>query len=625
MSNPTKLTIGADPEIAIVKPQDHNWIGAQHVFRPTDNPFTSEFGYDGNPDTLELRPAYTTDPLKLAENIDGIFQRARKNYPEVFKYELRASHRTLSVGGHIQFGHPIFTGRETPRPHRRGATRREYHTMAEISSLQDQLMREAQTPTMTTRPILPTNPSAQLIHSLDLLLALPMSFVEIPSDAKERKGHFGYGHWGASRSQNWGIEYRTLPSWLASRRLTEATLSLAYAIAWQVIKENSVIAPKAVQEDTYRSLGRMFDACDLPALRFFLPQIMRTIHTLDRYKDFKPQINYLLLSSRAGRPLLDIDVRVGWRIEFVKEATRKLLSLSSFVKNLTKQIETAQSQQPISSNLQFFGYGNDWRTKEIAGRTAVAMSKMVEGIKPEDLTRRQFQSLMVRGLKRDKGNKIILDINSQFHTQRLIESIKTVYNSTPLKAKELTIEYHEPDYRVGRAYGVFLSRDIREQGMLAEALMAVVWLYINRGIYKSKIKRRDGKEVTRPFSTTALRPLGIMAKKEARAEMASRVIQDEGEIDIRALRELINEQYLPMIAESLHEERRAHIPQEIFSMITTVAEREEDEDSPCNPTNCHYYNLQSDEPAVIIAARLRQCCDRHFFGVIHANCAPSRA
>lgn len=99
-----KLTIGADPELAIVSPVTGKYSSAQRLI--AEGGTSSEFGLDGNPSTCELRPHYATNPLALAENIYKILEEAKTKYPQVFRMNLRASDAELSIGGHIHFVPP---------------------------------------------------------------------------------------------------------------------------------------------------------------------------------------------------------------------------------------------------------------------------------------------------------------------------------------------------------------------------------------------------------------------------------------------------------------------------------------------------------------------------------------
>ena len=129
--NKIKLTIGADPEIAILSPLNRHFVPASSVISPRGN----EFGLDGNPNVLEIRPECSTDPLELVENIYKILEYAKQEYPQVFRFDLRASDSNLSIGGHIHLGHPEIKKESIYRP---------------------------------------------LVSWLDYLLSLPLSLVEVP-------------------------------------------------------------------------------------------------------------------------------------------------------------------------------------------------------------------------------------------------------------------------------------------------------------------------------------------------------------------------------------------------------------------------------------------------------------
>jgi hypothetical protein len=90
----------------------------------------------------------------------------------------------------------------------------------------------------------------KLILALDFFIGRRMT--RIPGG---KRASSNYGKPSDVRQQNWGIEYRTPPSWLCEPKLTESTLALAYLIA-QIWSENPTIFDELLSQ---RVMARKMD------------------------------------------------------------------------------------------------------------------------------------------------------------------------------------------------------------------------------------------------------------------------------------------------------------------------------------------------------------------------------
>ena len=375
-----KLTIGADPELAIISPLNKRYVGAQTVFNPT-NPTRAEFGFDGNPNTVELRPKPSENPLEVATNIFNILDNAKRQYPQVFRMDLKPSDTNLIVGGHIHFGHPVLKGGR--------------------SSLS-----------------VFTNP-------LDYLLAVPLSLVEVPEHRKARVLNGSYGKLGDYRDDvSWGFEYRTPASWLGTRELAEAVLTLSYSIVNERLDNPQWVAEslKMVKWDDLRTA---YNQCMMSILRGLLPLFVKDIKTLGGYKTYKKQIDYLIDSSKAGRPLLATEIKEGWRIKFVRLADLKLSNLTDLIKRLAEAITLSQGE---NVDLTLLAPGKDFRVEDICGHVSEAIKGIVGGDILDVMTKTK---LTVRGLKKDKGPvpkiEMLLPYDKLAGVQNHIQSLVTEF------------------------------------------------------------------------------------------------------------------------------------------------------------------------------------------------------
>jgi hypothetical protein len=186
------FTIGADPEIMLRGKQ--GVIAACSIVSEMDahhNAYGS-YGRDGCDQILELRPKAATTPYMLVKNIQKVIELACSKNRHLLNHAWMAGSfkEDWGIGGHIHFG-------------------------------------------VRQRPF--------MVPMLDHFLAGFVTLIESKEEAIARRGKKGYGKMGDFRHQDWGFEYRTLSSWIASPCVALAVLSLAKHIMNQFeIEDNHI-------------------------------------------------------------------------------------------------------------------------------------------------------------------------------------------------------------------------------------------------------------------------------------------------------------------------------------------------------------------------------------------------
>lgn len=185
MPTPRIVTIGADPEFAFSK--DGTPVRADSLLRGGTS---AKFGTDGAPNTAELRPDPADTASGLVENIRKVTAEEVRRNPELLGYDWNAepSFNRQPLGGHIHFGFA---------------------------------------------------PNPEFTRILDVLLAYPYAALERSSRARGRKRD--YGRLSDTRQQPWGMEYRSLSTWLVSEERALAVLTTAHALATLWVQDRAAL------------------------------------------------------------------------------------------------------------------------------------------------------------------------------------------------------------------------------------------------------------------------------------------------------------------------------------------------------------------------------------------------
>lgn len=505
--NTKKLTIGADPEFALVNPLTHLLVSAQSVFTPR----YSEFGLDGNTTTAELRPAPSVNPLKMVENIYNILDMAKKEYPQVFRLNLQASNINAMVGGHLHFGHPLFLDSNSKRS---GAA-----------------------------------------IALDGLLAPLVATVEIP-DHRQARLNSNYGKLGDYRPANWGFEYRTPASWLANRRLSEAVAALGYAIVNEFVRLNGQFRPDVFKLIPYSEFKEIHDRNFMGAIRRFIPDMVKEINQLPT--DYRREIGYLIRSAKAGRPLLETEIKAGWAIRFVTLANMKLSNLPDLIKKLSEALTIPNDNLPLGNWVQ---EGHDYRVRDIAANVSTAIQSIV-GREILDLLPNP-KTFLLKGLKADRGNIVKINTTLPHSGHKQISSL-----IGDLCAQ---MDYPAPEVQIDYGGEIYLPRTMRERDdYLSEAVVLVVWLYCNRDVYKSKTKTKTGRDILLPFGFhNAILPIVDTIKNHKRPPVptVADFTEDGGQIQTDKLIQYARTELLPRLLEAHEHGNRLRLPAGIRQII----------------------------------------------------------
>lgn len=250
------ITIGSDPEFGLTF-EDGGQAKA-HKYLP--NSTSDEIGCDGHSDIGELRPRHGETPREHLGHIADLMARVDKKIPAHIKITAGSMVANDGIGGHIHFGN------------------------------------------LGSR--FPTRKAAR---ALDYYLALPVALIEVQSSAKERRTRTGYGTLGCYRGQDWGFEYRTLPSWLMGWGVALSILSIGYAVVDAVKQRSCPIVPKNIPDP------KDFNNCNKKALHPLLSQIKKGWRELPLYSKFRLEmafLNHLLrwrMEWREGQ-----DIRQFW-------------------------------------------------------------------------------------------------------------------------------------------------------------------------------------------------------------------------------------------------------------------------------------------------------------------------
>lgn len=502
-----KLTIGADPEIVLVNPLTGKYISAQEVI----NAGTSEpFGLDGNPTTIEIRPDYADNPLELVDNIDRLLRKASKDFPQAFRLDMKPSNTSVIVGGHLHFGHNL---------------------------------------------LMKTSMRSLTAEALDTLLAPLMAMVENTQDRQARINS-SYGKLYDWRPAEWGLEYRTPASWIANRKLAEAVCCLGYSIVKQAI-ENPDIMNNFISIP-HSELKTIYDKNCIETLRLLLPEIIKTIEFIPT--EYHHQINYLINSAKAGKCLLDTEIKHGWHIKFITLATMKLSDLKRLIYKLGQAMAVPNDNQ----SAEWVRTGNDFRVGTIATNVSTAIDKII-GRELLTLLPNVYKPT-IRGKNKKYGNMLTLYTQLPDHQKpQLIKLITELCKQ---------FEYPIPTIETFTGNDIYLPRAMRErQDYLSEAVCLVVWLYCNREVYKSKTKTKTGKEIYLPFGLhNSIDPLVQSIKKLTRPTVPSSpdFMDDGGEIMIDKLLDYCHQSILPRIIECHSHNTRLRLPANLRNTIDTV-------------------------------------------------------
>ena len=205
-----QITVGADPEFVFIFRNNGEPASAINLLGQSEivignNP-TSILGWDGHSTTGELRPGYSNSPDQVVNNIHALFNQLPVRISQFSnRYQIFAGSGVLgnATGGHIHIG--------------------------------------------GYQPTLGTEGRASISQLLDTFL-LPVALAISEPEPVLARLRLGYGSWNEYRSQNWGVEYRSLPSWLYHPMTAMFFLGTAHKLATELVAHS-------VDYDTLVSFG----------------------------------------------------------------------------------------------------------------------------------------------------------------------------------------------------------------------------------------------------------------------------------------------------------------------------------------------------------------------------------
>lgn len=233
-----ELTLGADPELSLYESENvgvnneeciiEDLTEAQEVLGRHDT--VSAVGTDGCAAIFEIRPTCSNDPQRLTENIEKCLKVLVNKIATSKRVSLKhffleaGGGATYHIGGHIHFGNQSFAN--SPN-----------YFMSRINQMMDDFIYRPIRRKMygAVRGWLSLEACARIISG-------NLSMLERMSDAKKSlieatdrrvtdfPVHSEYDHPSQSRPQKHGFEYRSLPSFIASKEFTEIILNMAMGI-----------------------------------------------------------------------------------------------------------------------------------------------------------------------------------------------------------------------------------------------------------------------------------------------------------------------------------------------------------------------------------------------------------
>jgi hypothetical protein len=434
------ITIGSDPEMAIVTPQGRT-IDADSIIKGNgDNP-NCEFGFDGHSATAELRPKPATTPKQALANIKKILETNKKKYPMAYKNNLKAISNDLSLGGHIHFGHPSL----------------------------------CENPEVVGR----------LVTNLDNLLAFPLMYTEDIEYSTTRRLSWGYGKLSDYRRQNWGIEYRSLTSFLASKDLASIVFYTAYAIADATINHNFECEKIADSESFRYAYDRQARELLKPHLNLAFTQLI----TLPKYgeKEYKKEIDKFIEYVKAQKPLFNTEIKEGWNIDFDISDYLKLERIETLLEKITKLLIRIHLENiPNPQNGYKFAYGSfkDLGSPEIAKAVNIALNKMIDR---DVIKNGEWQAIKVYGLREKRGNEIWIGRSKldEKRRKRLLGYYWQIASNFAHKTKIEDIKFNKK----AQVNSIGFGRKLREENLLMAETMTILYiLLLNKDLYKNTEK-----------------------------------------------------------------------------------------------------------------------------------------
>lgn len=231
-------TIGCDPELEVF--DNYGVIAANTFLSGTGN----QVGVDGNSSIAEVRPTYTDNAIKLTKNIEDTLKKLKCSCDKHFvgkDYIIRVGNgKRYSLGGHIHLG--IF------------------------------------------------NKQPKVCEVFDII-AVGLSPIYQQEFFMFRQKS-SYGKLGDIRGQPWGVEYRTLPSFILNKELTSGILCTFHSVGIDIMN-NKIDSNKYYKRlskwfSNYKtSIKRAYESGETDKFKFKLKTIKKMVMNTYGYKEMK--------------------------------------------------------------------------------------------------------------------------------------------------------------------------------------------------------------------------------------------------------------------------------------------------------------------------------------------------
>jgi hypothetical protein len=302
---PTKnvidFTMGADPEFVCLDGDD-KVVKASSSCEWERGSDRDKLGADGNGIVFEVRPKPTTDPLKIVHDIHSTFMKHIGKFPKFANYKWLAGscQKNMIIGGHVHFGFKPTT-----------ATHQDYTYML-----------------------------SQYVGSISILL-------EDKTQGKRRRNDYGF--YGDHREQTYGLEYRSMGSWLTSPYIASAFLCLSKIVMFEALNNpNFNISPNFFSASD-------FDLMNTDRIRSKFPEIWAAITKTVLYQVYKPHVDilYYLVEKKLSWFPKEYNMNNSWGLvskESVDMITMKMLWARWKQRERRVRVPAAQPRPSVPSS-----------------------------------------------------------------------------------------------------------------------------------------------------------------------------------------------------------------------------------------------------------------------------------
>ncbi len=286
-----KVTIGADPEWGLMTLDGQQRLDPRAYIAAT-NGDDSPFGIDGSGRVAEIRPPYSDTPEGLVANIKKVFQDGINHNVQLQNVKWKAGSMAGDepIGGHVHFGHKALIAHDGM-----GAHKDMRHDV--------------------------TRALARIVAPLCIM-------AEVKEEAIARRVGTTYGALrgeNCMRQQPFGIEYRSLHSWLTCPQDALAVLSISHLVATNLDNDSFISFCRTLPEMDEES----YKDCDKKVASFYLKGIAKALKMADGFKSYLPMMEPLFDMVIEGREFdCEQDMKLSWGLK-MPIATQDVLRFPS--------------------------------------------------------------------------------------------------------------------------------------------------------------------------------------------------------------------------------------------------------------------------------------------------------